>query len=265
MQKGVCFQAPFCLPLTKNLTMKKIFILSIFSLILLQISCKNNDKKQGQEYKPVTKKEQKDILDKKDINPEDRKKLENLLQLIEDHPQSAKLYAERASIYVQLKEITAALHDITMAVDLDPNNPDYRTNRAQLLRQFKKNKEALEELNKAIEINPKHLGALFNRGALYFNTNKFDKALEDFTACINAKPKVAPPYFNRAFTYEQLHDFKKAKEDLQKFVKLTDNPEWKKLATEKLDEWDKVQYKQVVSPEEAAKMGIDTKGMGMHK
>ncbi len=244
--------------------MKKIYLLLLTSTFLLSISCKNNDKKET-EYKPVSKKEQKQIINKKDIDPEYRKKLENLLQLIEDHPQSAKLYAERASIYVQLKEVTPALHDISMAVDLDPNNADYRTNRAQLLRQFKKNKEALEELNKALEINPKHLGALFNRGALYFNTNKFEKALADFTACIKARPEVAPPYFNRAFTYEQLHDFKKAKADLQKFVELSDNPEWKRLAKDKLEEWNKVQYKQVVSPEDAAKMGIDPKGMGMHK
>jgi tetratricopeptide (TPR) repeat protein len=247
--------------------MKNILRLLTLSIFVLLANCKGESNQKKDNYKPLTKDEVKASVNKKDIDPELKKKLEGLIELLEDHPKSAKLYAERAGIFVDMKEITQALADITMAVDLDPNNADYRTNRAQLLRQFKKNVPALEELNKALELEPKHLGALFNRGALYFNTNKFEKALADFTTCIESRPEVAPPYYNRAFTYEQLHDFKAAKNDLKKFVKLTDNEKWKKLAMEKIDEWNKVQYKQVVTPEEAEKMGIDTKGlgMGMHK
>jgi len=245
--------------------MKRIFLLFIsFSFILTLTHCKQSGKETKEVYKKLEKSTQK-IATKKDITPEQREKLEQLVALLQDHPKSAKLYAERAGLYVELKEITQALQDITMAVDLDPNNPDYRTNRAQLLRQFKKNHEALKELNKALELNPKHLGALFNRGALYFNTNKYEKALADFSACIKAQPDVAPPYFNRAFTYEQLHDFDKAKADLKKFVSLTNNEHWKKLAQDKIEEWNKVEYKTVIKPEEAEKMGIDPKGLGMHK
>ncbi len=244
--------------------MKKIFFFLITTSLLFLSGCQTDKKTTEKEVYQEVKKQEKPSL-KKDITPEQRKKLEELIQLLEDHPKSAKLYAERAGMFVEINEVTQALQDISMAVDLDPNNADYRTNRAQLLRQFKKNKEALEELNKALEINPKHLGALFNRGALYFNTNKFENALADFSACIEAQPNVAPPYFNRAFTYEQLHDFDKAKADLKKFVTLTDNNEWKKLAQDKITEWDRVEYKTVVKPEDAAKMGIDTKGMGMHE
>ena len=244
--------------------MKRITSIVLALGISLALTHCNNDKNKKDTYKKVEKTTQKTAV-KKDITPEQRKKLEELVQLLEDHPKSAKLYAERAQLYVDLKEITQALHDISMAVDLDPNNADYRTNRAQLLRQFKKNAEALKELNKALEINPKHLGALFNRGALYFNTNRFDKALEDFSACIKAQPDVAPPYFNRAFTYEQLHDFDKAKADLKKFISITNNEHWKKLAQDKITEWDRVEYKTVVKPEDAEKMGIDPKGLGMHK
>ncbi len=244
--------------------MKKIFTLFFLSLFLVFASC-NHQKKENDKsvYREVKKQPKANF--KKNITPEQKQKLEELIQLLEDHPKSAKLYAERAGMFVEMNEITQALQDITMAVDLDPQNPDYRTNRAQLLRQFKKNYEALEELNKALEIDPEHLGALFNRGALYFNTNKYEKALEDFSACIKSQPDVAPPYFNRAFTYEQLHDFEKAKADLKKFIELTDNEEWKKLAQDKITEWDRVEYKTIVKPEDAAKMGIDTKGMGMHE
>jgi tetratricopeptide (TPR) repeat protein len=244
-------------------TMKKIFFFALIGSLLLT-GCKDGKETTSKEVYQQVKKQEKPKL-KNDITPEQRQKLEELIQLLEDHPKSAKLYAERAGMFVEINEITQALQDISMAVDLDPNNPDYRTNKAQLLRQFKKNRQALEELDKALEIDPNHLGALFNRGALYFNTNKFEKALQDFSACIKAQPNVAPPYFNRAFTYEQLHDFEKAKADLKKFITLTDNPEWKKLAEDKITEWDRVEYKTVVKPEDAEKMGIDTKGMGMHE
>jgi tetratricopeptide (TPR) repeat protein len=245
--------------------MKKIFRIFLLTSLITFVACNNIDnKKENTQYEQIKKQDQPQY-NKKNVSLEQQKKLEELIQLLEDHPKSAKLYAERAGIFVEIEEVTQALQDITMAVDLDPDNPDYRTNRAQLLRQFKKNREALEELNKALKIDPEHLGALFNRGALYFNTNKFDKALKDFTKCIESQPDVATPYFNRAFTYEQLHDFEKAKKDLNQFLKLTNNKEWKKIAQAKLDEWTKVDYKTIVSPDEAAKMGIDTKGMGMDK
>lgn len=231
----------------------KIFLkytILLFTIVLL-FNCKkenNNSLKEEtkSEYTPLSKEQVDANLRDKDIDPEYRKQLESLVSMMEDHPKSAKLYAERANLFVLMKKTTQALSDISMAVDLDPKNADYHTNKSQLLRQFKRNKDALLEIQKAIELDPNSVGAHFNRGALLFNMNNFEKALEDFTFCIKARPEVGPPYFNRAFTYEQLHDIKSAKADLQKFKEISNNEEWKKIAQGKIDEWNRVDYKIIV-------------------
>ena len=226
------------------------YILFIFSVLVLFSNCKNENKTTKEEtkseYTPLSKEQVNANIRDEGIDPEYRKQLENLVSMMEDHPKSAKLYAERANLFVLMKKTTQALSDISMAVDLDPDNADYHTNKSQLLRQFKRNKDALLEIQKAIKLDPNSVGAHFNRGALLFNMNNFEKALEDFTFCIKKRPEVGPPYFNRAFTYEQLHDIKAAKADLKKFKEISTNEEWKKIAQGKLDEWDKIDYKIIV-------------------
>ncbi len=236
--------------------MKQVFVGILLFSILLFTSCNSSNSKKV-DYKPLSKEEVEANLKDDEIDPEYKRQLENLVAMMDQHPQSAKLYAERANLFVLMKKTMQALHDIDMAVELDPDNSDYHTNKAQLLRQFKRNEEALEELMTAIKLDPKSVGAHFNRGALYFNTNNFEKALKDFSFCINQRPEVAPPYFNRAFTYEQLHDFSSAKKDLQKFVEISNNPEWKRMAGDKLEEWDKVDYKTIIDdPARLESMGM---------
>lgn len=239
----------------------KYIVIIIFSLVIFT-SCKDTKTTTTEEvkteYTPLTKEEVNANLKDKDIDPEYKKRLMNLISMMEDHPKSAKLYAERANLFVLMKKTTQALSDISMAVDLDPKNSDYHTNKSQLLRQFKRNKDALLEIQKAIELDPSSVGAHFNRGALLFNMNNFQKALEDFTFCIDARPEVGPPYFNRAFTYEQLHDIKSASADLKKFQEISDNEEWKKIAQGKIDEWEKIDYKIIVKDKDRLKsMGME--------
>jgi len=217
----------------------------LFSTILI-ISCNNTIETSKKDYQPVVKDDAAKHLKDNNLDPELKQKLEDLIAMMDEHPKSAKLYAERANLFVMMGKTMQALQDITMAVDLDPKNSDFHTNKGQLLRQFKRNKEALEEVEKAIELDSESVGAHFNRGALFFNINRFEKAMKDFTFCIKARPEVGPPYFNRAFTYEQLHDIESAKKDLQEFIKISQNKEWKKIAHEKLQEWDRVDYKIII-------------------
>ncbi len=238
------------------------YLLLSFIIVLL-FNCKDGNKtssteEKKSEYTPLTKEQINANINDEGIDPEYRKQLENLISMMEDHPKSAKLYAERANLFVLMGKTTQALSDISMAVDLDPKNSDYHTNKSQLLRQFKRNKDALLEIQKAIDLDPESVGAHFNRGALLFNVNNFPKALEDFTFCIEKRPEVAPPYFNRAFTYEQLHDIKSATADLEKFKEISTNAEWKKIAQGKIDEWDKVDYKIIVKDKDKLKsMGME--------
>ncbi len=181
-------------------SIKYLFLL--FTIVTLYSCNETKQEEKKTEYTPLTSKEVQESLDDESIDPEYKAQLENLVAMMNEHPKSARLFAERANIFVLMKKTMQALQDITMAVDLEPDNAEYRINKSQLLRQFKRNKEALVEIEEALKLDPNSVGGHFNRGALFFNINYFEKALADFTFCIDARPEVGPPYFNRAFTYE---------------------------------------------------------------
>ncbi len=166
-----------------------------------------------------------------------QQELEYLIEMIDQHPQSAKLYAERANIFMLMDKPVQALSDIEAAVDLEPDNPQYLTNRALAYRHFERHDHALADLNKAIALEPGLLAAYFNRGVLLFNMEEFERAISDFTFCIQSAPEMEQAYFNRAFTYEQMGDLDKAKADLMIFLEISKNEEARAMVDGKLREW----------------------------
>lgn len=166
--------------------------------------------------------------------------LKTLAEGIAKYPQAARLYAVRASLRLQMQQVSAALQDLERAVTLAPDDASIRVNRAQAYRAFGRHDEAMADLDKAVAIAPDLIAARFNRGALAYAQNEFDLALADFDHCIAVDPHTAAPYFNRASTYWELGRQADALRDLDRFIELTDNPEWRASATELKERWQQV-------------------------
>ena len=163
--------------------------------------------------------------------------MQTLAEAIDRYPQSAQVYAVRASLLLQANDVSGALQDLEKAVTLAPDDASIRVNRAQAYRSFGRNDEAMSDLNHAVSVSPDLMAARFNRGVMYVARNEFDKALLDFDQCIAIDPHTAGPYFNRASTYYSLGRKKDAVADLKHFLKLTDNDAWKKSAQDLLKSW----------------------------
>lgn len=163
--------------------------------------------------------------------------LKTLADGIGRFPDAAQLYAVRASLRLQMQQVSAALQDLEKAMTLAPQNPGIRVNRAQAYRSFGRFDEAMEDLDVAVEQAPDLLPARFNRGALLYARGDFSMALTDFDHCIAVDPHAAAPYFNRASTYWELGRSDEALADLERFLELADNAEWKKAAEDLLQNW----------------------------
>ena len=163
--------------------------------------------------------------------------LKTLADGIAKFPDAAQLYAVRASLRLQMQQVSAALRDLEKAVTLAPQDAGIRVNRAQAYRSFGRFDEAMQDLNVAVDRSPDLLPARFNRGALLYARAAFDKALLDFDHCIAVDPHAAAPYFNRASTYWELGRSDEALADLDRFLELADDPEWKKAAEDLLQNW----------------------------
>ena len=170
--------------------------------------------------------------------------LKTLAEGIDKFPQSAQLYAVRASMRLQLKQVSLALADLEKAVRLAPDDASIRVNRAQAYRSFGRYEDALQDLNLAVEKSPDLIAARFNRGALFYAQNDLEKALADFEHCIAVDPHAPAPYFNRASTYWELGRSDAALTDLEHFLTLVDNEQWKQTAQDLLENWQAALVKQ---------------------
>lgn len=153
-------------------------------------------------------------------------------------PARADVLDARASLYLQLGDISEALADAERAVTLSPADPGFRSNRAQIYRQFGRTTEALADLDRALELDPDFFPALFNRGTLRFEMNRYEEALADFDRCVELDSLVAPPYLNRAVTLRDLGRLEEAKRDITRFLELEPQDAWRKVAAELLEQID---------------------------
>jgi tetratricopeptide (TPR) repeat protein len=163
--------------------------------------------------------------------------LKTLADGIERFPDAAQLYAVRASLRLQMQQISAALSDLEKAAELAPDDAGIRVNRAQAYRAFGRLDEALADLDVAVAKAPDLIAARFNRGALLYARGEFEKAFTDFDHCIAVDPHAPAPYFNRASTHWELGRSDEAMADLERFLELADNAEWKQAAQDLLDNW----------------------------
>lgn len=165
--------------------------------------------------------------------------LKTLAEGIDRYPQAAQLYAVRASMRLQMQQVSAALRDLEQAVVLAPDDAGIRVNRAQAYRSFGRYDEARQDLDRAIRVSPDLVAARFNRGALLYAQSDFEAALVDFDHCIAVDPHTPAPYFNRASTYWELGRSDEAMSDLERFLELSDNTDWLEAAEDLKRNWEK--------------------------
>lgn len=165
--------------------------------------------------------------------------LDVLTRAIIANPNDASLIGTRGSLLLAHDRVFDALVDLEKAVTLAPDNALLLVNRSQAHRKFNRYQEAMADLDKAVALSPELVPARFNRGVLLYAEAKYQEALADFDVCIRVAPGTAGPYFNRAVTRNALGDQAEAVSDMNKFIELSDNPEWKKVAQDTLAAWEK--------------------------
>ncbi len=165
--------------------------------------------------------------------------LDVLTRAITENPNDPSLIGTRGSLLLAQNRAFDALVDLEKAVTLAPDSALLLINRSQAYRKFNRYQEAMTDLNKAVTISPNLVPARFNRGTLLYGEAKYKEAMADFDICIQVAPDTAGPYFNRAVTRDAMGDQAGAVSDMNKFIELSDNPEWIKVARDTMNDWEK--------------------------
>lgn len=136
-------------------------------------------------------------------------------------PKAARLYLDRAEVYLALMKHQQALADLNQAVKLAPRSTTALLRRAECLdMRLGKTEPALADYNKAIELEPKSAQAYLGRGYLYERTNRPGKAMADYDRAVELDPRLLEAYRLRAALLESRGKVKAALADLDKAIEL---------------------------------------------
>jgi tetratricopeptide (TPR) repeat protein len=108
--------------------------------------------------------------------------------------------------------------DLTQAVELQPEKPDYLRLRAQHLAGQEKYDEALSDIDRALEMENDHAASHELRGMILLQMERYDDALASFDRASELAPEAALPYQHRGELYLKKGDTEKALEQLNKAI-----------------------------------------------
>lgn len=95
---------------------------------------------------------------------------------------------------------------------------------------------AIADFDRAIELRPKDGDTHFNRGTAHLHNGNCDQALIDFDNAIGLKPSLAEAYFSRGVIRQRLGMNRRAIADFERFLRLSKDADWRRLAEERLVE-----------------------------
>lgn len=116
-------------------------------------------------------------------------------------PEDAAALARRGTAFAGRGDEEHALADLTRAVQLSPNNPEYLYERGQVLLRRNEPNKALDDLNAALQLKPDYIPALLSRAQLRINMRSLPEARADIEAVDRIAAKQADVRFELAFDY----------------------------------------------------------------
>lgn len=156
--------------------------------------------------------------DNKTVNDSLPPDLAAISQRIQEDPENAVLYDERAKLYLQKQKPEGALADINKAITIDSKNPVYYRTLSDVYFMMGKAQRSREALDKAIEVDQDDTSAYLKLAELEFYYKEYKKSFDYIEKALRLDPKNAKAFFIRGMAYKEMGDTTKAVKAFQMAV-----------------------------------------------
>ena len=140
-----------------------------------------------------------------------------VLQMQPDRPEAL---CQRAKVYAHLGHPKAAIEDIARALQLEPENRELRWHRGVVRLSLGDGAGAVLDFTHLMQFKDDRDRLFLQRGHGYRLLGDFDKAFKDYSNAIAMCDRDAEAFASRAGVQESLGDFKEAIEDFQQAAAL---------------------------------------------
>ncbi len=141
-----------------------------------------------------------------------------LSKKIADDPNNAKLYDQRASYYLQNKDLDKALADANKAIILDPKTSGYYLTLSDVYFAGGKITKCQDALTKACEINPEDKDAFLKLAELFYYMKDYKKTFENTSKALKIDNLSAKADFINGMALKDMGDTVKAVKSFERAI-----------------------------------------------
>ena len=151
--------------------------------------------------------------------------LRTFTQALNQNPQDARLYFNRALCHARLDHNSRALKDYDRALRIDPQLVPAMVNKARLLLELNEPSQAVSILRQARSIEPAEPRIAFNLGQALYEDNRLSQAQEAFQAAIDLDPYFPEAFNSLGVIKLEMNQAREAIQDFSQAIALQgDNP-----------------------------------------
>ncbi len=140
-------------------------------------------------------------------------------RVLEQFPDHERAYANRAQHYREVKDYSAEIKELTIAIKMNEKD-DYYSNRGVAYLMLGDSRNGLKDLTRAIELNPAFFPAYFNRCKADFSLGEYHGAVQDCSKAVEIEPENALAYFGRGIAYRAIKEYQKAIHDFDRAIEI---------------------------------------------
>ena len=125
---------------------------------------------------------------------------------IHRHPKDDKLYFERAKVYMELNRVNDAIADLSRAVAIDGNKPEYHMLLGDAHLANGSIEQSYNSLQRALELDPDNMEAMLKMGEIAYYGRDYDRAMESLSQVTAKDPQNRTALFMKGFIYKEKGD-----------------------------------------------------------